>query len=124
MLIGFVFVLCFNSFAVVLALGGGPQATTLEVAIYQALKYEFNIAEALTLAWLQFVMAGGVFALLARFSVGVWLSPEMGVNRYMPQPSTMMCWIYRGLYTTAWLVLLLPLFALLWEVAHLDATRW
>ncbi|MEZ5449640.1 MAG: ABC transporter permease subunit [Thiolinea sp.] len=45
-LAGFVFVLCFNSFAVVLALGGGPQSTTLEVAIYQALKYDFNMSEA------------------------------------------------------------------------------
>ena len=61
MLLGFVFILCFNSFAVVLALGGGPQATTLEVAIYQALKYDFNIPEALSFAWTQLAIAGGLF---------------------------------------------------------------
>ncbi|MEX1058452.1 MAG: hypothetical protein WED11_12015, partial [Natronospirillum sp.] len=47
--LGFVFLLCFNSFAVVMALGGGPRATTLEVAIYQALKFSFNPSEALVL---------------------------------------------------------------------------
>ncbi len=32
-----IFMLCFASFATVLSLGGGPQATTIELAIYQAL---------------------------------------------------------------------------------------
>lgn len=42
----FVFALCVNSFAIVLSLGGGPSSTTLEVAIYQSLKYDFNPVEA------------------------------------------------------------------------------
>jgi thiamine transport system permease protein len=32
-----VFLLCMTSFAVALTLGGGPRATTVELAIYQAL---------------------------------------------------------------------------------------
>ncbi|WP_302131074.1 ABC transporter permease subunit, partial [uncultured Haemophilus sp.] len=32
-----IFMLCFTSFTIVLALGGGPQNSTLEVAIYQAI---------------------------------------------------------------------------------------
>ncbi|MBZ5092216.1 thiamine/thiamine pyrophosphate ABC transporter, permease protein, partial [Salmonella enterica subsp. enterica serovar Typhimurium] len=32
-----IFMLCFASFATVLSLGGGPQATTIELAIFQAL---------------------------------------------------------------------------------------
>ena len=48
-----VFLLCFTSFAVVLTLGGGPAATTIEVAIYQALRYDFELSQAALLALLQ-----------------------------------------------------------------------
>jgi thiamine transport system permease protein len=48
-----VFLLCSTSFAVVLALGGGPAATTLELAIYQALRFEFDLGGAATLAMIQ-----------------------------------------------------------------------
>jgi thiamine transport system permease protein len=48
-----VFMLCLTSFAVVLTLGGGPQSTTLEVAIYQSLRFDFDPARAVVLALLQ-----------------------------------------------------------------------
>ena len=48
-----VFLLCFTSFAVVLTLGGGPSATTIEVAIYQALRFEFDPGQAAILALTQ-----------------------------------------------------------------------
>lgn len=75
---GFIFLLCFNSFAIVLALGGGPRATTIEVAIYQALKFAFNPAEALTLAWTQLLVAGGLFLLFSQFGRLRWLAPPQG----------------------------------------------
>ncbi|MEX2009235.1 MAG: hypothetical protein WEC41_03495, partial [Dongiaceae bacterium] len=50
---GLVFMLCFTSFAVVLVLGGGPAATTIEVAIYQALRFDFDLARTVALALLQ-----------------------------------------------------------------------
>jgi thiamine transport system permease protein len=53
---GLVFMLCFASFAVVLTLGGGPAATTLEVAIYQALRFDFDPARAVILALLQLLL--------------------------------------------------------------------
>lgn len=37
-----IFMLCFASFATVLSLGGGPQATTIELAIFQALSYDYD----------------------------------------------------------------------------------
>ncbi|MDE1515071.1 thiamine/thiamine pyrophosphate ABC transporter permease ThiP [Vibrio sp. dsl-7] len=40
---GLVFMLCFTSFTTVMALGGGPQATTIELAIYQAIKFDFDL---------------------------------------------------------------------------------
>jgi thiamine transport system permease protein len=51
-----VFMLCLTSFAVVLTLGGGPKSTTLEVAIYQSLRFDFNPARAVVLALLQLVL--------------------------------------------------------------------
>ena len=48
-----IFFLCTASFAVVLILGGGPQATTLEVAIYQSLRLDFDPARASILALAQ-----------------------------------------------------------------------
>lgn len=48
-----IFMLCLTSFAVVLTLGGGPRSTTLEVAIYQSLRFDFDPAQAVVLALLQ-----------------------------------------------------------------------
>jgi len=48
-----VFLVCATSFAVALALGGGPRATTLELAIYEAASYDFDLGRAAKLAGLQ-----------------------------------------------------------------------
>ncbi|WP_207923239.1 thiamine/thiamine pyrophosphate ABC transporter permease [Marinomonas flavescens] len=48
-----VFMLCFSSFSVVLSLGGGPKSSTLEVAIYQALRFDFDLDKASFLSLLQ-----------------------------------------------------------------------
>ncbi len=61
-----IFLLCFTSFAVVLTLGGGPRATTVEVAIYQALRFDFDIARAVALALIQITLCAAVAALLLR----------------------------------------------------------
>jgi thiamine transport system permease protein len=121
---GFIFVLCFNSFAVVLALGGGPQATTLEVAIYQSLKYDFNIPEALTLAWVQLLIAGSLFLLMARFGSMAWLSPDTASQRFIPRISVLSAIIHRLVYGLAWVFLLAPLLALLPGLLALDADKW
>lgn len=47
--------LCFTSFAIVLTLGGGPQYSTLEVAVYQAIIFDFDLAGAALYASLQIV---------------------------------------------------------------------
>ena len=49
-----VFLLCLTSFAVALTLGGGPKATTVELAIYQALRFDFDLPKAALLAMAQF----------------------------------------------------------------------
>ncbi|WP_051221818.1 ABC transporter permease subunit [Neptunomonas japonica] len=113
LLLCFIFVLCFNSFAVVLALGGGPQSTTLEVAIYQALKYDFNIPEALTLAWTQLIVAGGLYWLITRSGGVSWQSIESSQYNWRPNQSSSARFWFSSLYGSAWLVLLLPYLSLL-----------
>lgn len=53
---GLVFMLCVTSFSIVLVLGGGPSATTIEVAIYQALTYDFDLGLAAALTLIQLVL--------------------------------------------------------------------
>ncbi len=55
---GLVFMLCFTSFATVMALGGGPKATTIELAIYQAIKFDFELDIGALLALWQMLLCG------------------------------------------------------------------
>ncbi|MEP3294926.1 MAG: thiamine/thiamine pyrophosphate ABC transporter permease ThiP [Pseudoruegeria sp.] len=48
-----VFAICLTSFAVALTLGGGPRATTLELAIYQSFTYDFDLGRAALLSTVQ-----------------------------------------------------------------------
>lgn len=61
-----IFVICLGSFAVALTLGGGPRATTVELAIYQAFKFDFDLSRAASLAVVQLALgvAAGAFALV------------------------------------------------------------
>lgn len=64
---GLIFMLCITSFTIVLTLGGGPANSTLEVAIYQALKFEFDPSRAMILSVAQLALTVSVFWLLSRF---------------------------------------------------------
>ena len=48
-----IFVLCFLSFAIVMALGGGPSTSTIEVAIYQSALFELNFQKAIIFSFIQ-----------------------------------------------------------------------
>lgn len=79
-----VFLICLTSFAVALTLGGGPRATTLELAIWQAFRFDFDLGHA---AFLAAVQAGvgfaalGLLALVTRPEVG-----QGGLDRIAPAP--------------------------------------
>jgi thiamine transport system permease protein len=77
-----VFALCLTSFAVALILGGGPRATTLELAIYQAVRFEFDLGHAAGLAALQ-AGIGGAAALLA-WRVAAMAGFGAGLDRALP----------------------------------------
>lgn len=68
---GLVFMLCITSFTIVLTLGGGPSATTLEVAIYQALRFDFDPARAVTLTLLQIALTFVVVLALTRLGANM-----------------------------------------------------
>lgn len=64
-----VFLLCATSFTLVLILGGGPQATTIEVAIYQALRFDYEPERAVAFALVQLVFALALALIASRFAL-------------------------------------------------------
>jgi thiamine transport system permease protein len=62
-----IFLICTTSFAVALILGGGPRATTVELAIYQAFRFEFDLGRAAMLGLVQVAICAvaGLLALAA-----------------------------------------------------------
>ncbi len=79
-----VFMLCIASFAVVLVLGGGPKATTLEVAIYQSLRFDFDPPRAVLLALLQLCLCAGLFILGGRMAADI--AVMSGVGKQVRRP--------------------------------------
>ena len=66
-----IFLLCFTSFAVVLLLGGSPSYNTLEVAIYEAVRLDFDIGMALKLALIQLSISAVLVVLSSGFRTGL-----------------------------------------------------
>ncbi|MGR3468780.1 MAG: thiamine/thiamine pyrophosphate ABC transporter permease ThiP [Shimia sp.] len=64
-----IFLLCLTSFAVALTLGGGPRATTVELAIYEAFRFEFDLGRAAWLGLIQVAICALVVALSLALAV-------------------------------------------------------
>lgn len=75
-----IFLLCLTSFATALILGGGPRATTVELAIYQAFRFDFDLARAAALASLQLLLCVATALAAARFAV----PPAFGIGLDRP----------------------------------------
>ncbi|MCV3734740.1 thiamine/thiamine pyrophosphate ABC transporter permease [Rhizobium sp. TRM96647] len=75
---GLVFMLCATSFTIVLTLGGGPAATTIEVAIYQALRFDFDPPRAVILSVLQILLTGTLLYLLRLLGTPAEEAPTAG----------------------------------------------
>ena len=71
-----IFLICLTSFAVALTLGGGPKSTTVELAIYQALRFDFDLGRAALLACIQF----GLCVVAAVFAWRVTGTDAMGAG--------------------------------------------
>ena len=78
-----IFLICTTSFAVALALGGGPRATTVELAIYQAFRFDFDLGRAAQLGAVQLAI-GGAAALLS-LRVALPQGFGAGLDRTVPR---------------------------------------
>ncbi len=79
-----VFMLCLTSFAVVLTLGGGPKSSTLEVAIYQSLRFDFDPTQAVILALLQLILC----LVVALIALSLQKLPEVEISISMQRSET------------------------------------
>ncbi|MCI2399983.1 thiamine/thiamine pyrophosphate ABC transporter permease ThiP [Aliiroseovarius subalbicans] len=79
-----IFLICLTSFAVALALGGGPRATTVELAIYQAFRFDFDLGKAALLALVQFAMGATAALIALRVAVpgGIGTGLDRAVRRW------------------------------------------
>lgn len=77
-----IFVICLTSFAVALTLGGGPRATTIELAIYQAFRFDFDLNRAALLSLVQLGLAGSTAAL------ALWIIPAISLGGGQDRPCT------------------------------------
>ena len=77
-----IFLICTTSFAVALTLGGGPAATTVELAIYQAFRLDFDPGKAAALSLVQLALT----ALAAVVAARVSLPSAMGAGLDRPGP--------------------------------------
>jgi len=102
-----IFMLCFASFATVLALGGGPQATTIELAIFQALSYDYDPGRAALLALLQMLCCLGLVMLSQRLSKGI-PAGSATVSGWRNPDDSLRARIMDGLLIVLALLLLLP----------------
>lgn len=114
-----VFLLCFTSFPIVLMLGGNPKYSTLEVAIYQAITFEFDFTKASVLILVQ-VFIGIFLQVMMDFSTRqafirttakkavvqpIWRHSPYGIARIFHQ----------GWLITMILLLLVPMLNIIWH---------
>ncbi len=109
-----VFLICMTSFAVVLVLGGGPRATTVELAIYQAFRFDFDLSKAAQLAGIQFTL--GALATVVALRVSAPMSAGSGLDRVVMRWDSSAIWLRVQdsiIMLAAALFLLAPLAAIL-----------
>ncbi|EKE44182.1 ABC thiamine transporter, inner membrane subunit [Oceaniovalibus guishaninsula JLT2003] len=121
-----VFLVCTTSFAVALALGGGPRATTIELAIYQAFRFDFDLGRAALLALVQ--LAVTVAAATLALTVALPDTLGGGLDRHVARWDLARRWPDGIRIGLAALFLLLPLAALILRgvpnLAGLDTSAW
>lgn len=110
-----VFLLCLTSFAVALTLGGGPGASTVELAIYQALRFDFAPGRAALLAAVQFALCASVTLVAMRLARVEGFGAGLGLTLRVPAPGG---WRRLADWTAIALgagFLLTPLLAVVWR---------
>ncbi|MCB1341441.1 MAG: thiamine/thiamine pyrophosphate ABC transporter permease ThiP [Pseudooceanicola sp.] len=122
-----VFAICLTSFAVALTLGGGPKATTIELAIYQAFRFDFDLGRATLLSLVQIALTLGAATLALGVSGQAGFGAGLGrvVQRWDAQGAVRKA-LDAALILLAALFLLTPLAAItasgLQGLAHLPSS--
>ncbi|MFA7559230.1 MAG: ABC transporter permease subunit, partial [Sphaerochaeta sp.] len=109
-----VFLFCFNSFAIILVLGGGPKFTTLEVEIYRQARMMAAVDQASALALASMAINGFLlflYALSQRSFTVVEESSDQVFEEELPKPITR---FFIALYTLGSIIFLLgPIIAVI-----------
>lgn len=103
-----IFLLCTASFTVVLTLGGGPAATTLEVAIYQALRFDFDPPRAVSLALVQLGLCAALVTLSQRLGARLEAMPALGRSPRRWDGRTLRARIFDGAMIAVGVALVAP----------------
>lgn len=121
---GLVFMLCVTSFTIVLTLGGGPGATTLEVAIYQALRFDFDPARAVVLTLAQVALTGAAVLLLARLGADATGEANLSLSpRRFIAPGPAETRVNALVLALAVVFVASPVAAVVWSGLQADLTR-
>ena len=124
-----IFLVCTTSFAVALALGGGPRATTVELAIYQAFRFDFDLGRVALLGGLQLAIGAAAAAATLRLALPAGMGA--GLDRVAPRWDSGSLWLRMQdaaaiLLATAFL--LLPMALVLvpgaWHLPDLPPAAW
>ncbi|UDG81224.1 hypothetical protein GFV14_00757 [Candidatus Hartigia pinicola] len=107
-----IFMLCFVSFSTVLALGGGPATTTIELAIYQALNYDFDPSRATLLSLIQLFFCITLMFLSKKNNTSFLISYSKHNYWCDPADNLFTCLYDSTLIITAILLLIPPLLAI------------
>ncbi|MGY6548103.1 MAG: thiamine/thiamine pyrophosphate ABC transporter permease ThiP [Roseinatronobacter sp.] len=105
-----IFLICLTSFSVALTMGGGPRATTVELAIFQAFRFDFDMGRAALLALVQFGLCAGAGLIAWRVALPSSLGGglDRAVQRFDAGGTGLRLWD-AGLIGAGALFLLLPL---------------
>ncbi len=108
-----IFMLCFGSFSTVLTLGGGPAATTIELAIYQSLSYDFDLNKAALLALIQLFCCLGLALLSQKLNIVFFVGTSQQLRWKNPADSQWQKWSDTLLIGITLFFLILPLLAII-----------
>ncbi|MEC9068830.1 MAG: iron ABC transporter permease, partial [SAR324 cluster bacterium] len=108
-----IFILCMNSFAIILVLGGGVRYTTIEVLIYQLARIELDFSGAGSLAFLQGFLSLVSMVILFRGRKS-WFEQKSPVKSWLPLK-------LRNHSLKAWFALCWIIFVLIFTLGPLSA---
>lgn len=109
-----VFLICFSSFAIILALGGGPKSTTLTVAIISAIR-DFDIELILLYSFVQIVMSIAIVIMYKRTHAHQSIKIDLIQSNWRTKRNRWVVYLSNTIILLFILMILTPLLAILVE---------